>query len=133
MGIGVPFGIGAKLSHPERMVVVICGDTAFGFNAMELETAIRSKVPILVIVVNNEGMSGALTQKSLFPPEYERVTMFQPGIQYEQIMRAFGGYAEYVEHPRQIVPALERASASGMAACINIQVDPHAPYPSNLR
>jgi thiamine pyrophosphate-dependent acetolactate synthase large subunit-like protein len=133
MGVGIPFGIGAKLSYPERVVVIICGDTAFGFNAMELETAIRSRVPILVIVANNEGMSGALTQKSLFPSNYERVTMFQPGIQYEQIMRAFGGYAECVEHPQQIIPALKRATASGMVACINIQVDPYAPYPSNLR
>lgn len=133
LGVGIPFGIGAKLSHPERLVVIICGDAAFGFNAMELETALRSKVPILVIVANNGGSTGALTQKSLFPSDYERVTMFQPGIQYEQVMRAFGGYAEYVEHPQQIAPALKRAIASGTAACINIQVDPYAPYPSNLR
>jgi 2-hydroxyacyl-CoA lyase 1 len=133
LGVGIPFGIGAKLSHPDRMVVVVCGDTAFGFNAMEMETAVRSRVPILVIVANNEGSTGALTQKSLFPLGYERVTMFQPGIQYEQIMRAFGGYAERVERPQQIAPALKRAAASGMAACINIRVDPYVPYPSNLK
>jgi thiamine pyrophosphate-dependent acetolactate synthase large subunit-like protein len=130
MGVGVPFGIGAKLSYPERVVIVICGDTAFGFNAMEMETAIRCKVPILVIVANNDGSTGALTQKSLFPPGYERVTMFQPGIRYEQIMQAFGGYAECVAQPQQLIPALERALASGVAACINVQVDPYAPLRS---
>ena len=55
--------------------------------------------------------------------------MFQPGIRYEAIMRAFGGHAEFVEHPEQLKPALERAVASGTAACINVQVDPYAPYP----
>jgi len=44
-------------------------------------------------------------------------------------MRAFGGHAEFVEHPEQLKPALERAVASGTAACINVQVDPYAPYP----
>jgi thiamine pyrophosphate-dependent acetolactate synthase large subunit-like protein len=55
--------------------------------------------------------------------------MFQPDIRYEQIMRAFGGGAEYVERPEQLRPALERAARSGVAACINVKVDPHAPYP----
>jgi len=129
MGVGIPFGIGAKLARPERPVVVVCGDTAFGFSAMEMETAVRHQLPIIVVVVNNDGNSGALQQKAFYPPGYERVTMFQPDIRYEQIMRAFGGAAEFVERPEQLRPALERAARSGIAACINVKVDPHAPYP----
>jgi thiamine pyrophosphate-dependent acetolactate synthase large subunit-like protein len=129
MGVGIPFGIGAKLAQPTRPVVVLCGDTAFAFSAMEMETAVRHQIPIIVVVVNNDGNSGALQQTALYPPGHERVTMFQPDIRYEQIMRAFGGGAEYVERPEQLRPALERAVRSGVAACINVKVDPHAPYP----
>lgn len=129
LGVGIPFAIGAKLAHPDRLVVVICGDTAFGFNAMEMETAVRHKIAIVIVVVNNEGNSGALMQKALFPPDAERVTMFQPDIRYENIMRAFGGHAEFVERPEQLRPALERSAAQGIAACINVRVDPYTAYP----
>jgi thiamine pyrophosphate-dependent acetolactate synthase large subunit-like protein len=130
MGVGIPFGIGAKLSQPDRLVVVICGDTAFAFNGMDMETAVRHKIPILVVVVNNDGINGASTQKAHFPADYERVTMFQPGIRYEAIMQAFGGYGEFVDHPDQLRPALEQAKRSGIPACINVKVDPDEPYPT---
>jgi thiamine pyrophosphate-dependent acetolactate synthase large subunit-like protein len=129
LGVGIPFGIGAKLAHPDRFVIVICGDTAFGFNAMDMETAVRHGVAVIVVVVNNDGNCGALMQKALFCTGAERVTMYQPGIAYENIMRAFGGHAEFVDRPEQLKPALARAVASGKAACVNVQVDPHAAYP----
>jgi thiamine pyrophosphate-dependent acetolactate synthase large subunit-like protein len=130
LGVGIPFGIGAKLASPERLVVVICGDTAFAFNAMEMETAVRHGIPLIIIVVNNEGNCGALMQK-IFPAGGERVTMFQAGIRYEKIMNAFGGHAEFVDHPNQLQPALKRAMASGKPACLNVEVDPYAPYPGD--
>lgn len=130
LGTGIPFGIGAKFAEPERPVIVISGDTAFGFNAMELETAIRYKIPIIVIIANNEGLSGGLMEKKLYPKDYpERVTMFQPEIRYERIIDAFGGHAEYVEQPEQLGAAVQRALASGLPACINVRVAPYAPYP----
>ena len=129
MGVGIPFGIGAKLSRPERPVMVITGDTAFAFNAMEMETAVRHRVPVLIVVVNNEGNCGALIQKALYPPDCERVTMFQPDIRYESIMRAFGGHGEFVGRPEELKPALQRSLQSGLPACINVKVDPNAPYP----
>jgi thiamine pyrophosphate-dependent acetolactate synthase large subunit-like protein len=130
MGVGIPFGIGAKLAQPQRPVVVLCGDTAFAFSAMEMETAVRHQIPIIVVVANNEGNSGALQQTAFYPPEHERVTMFLPDIRYEQIMGAFGGAADYVERPEQLRPALERAARCGVAACVNVKVDPFAPYPA---
>jgi thiamine pyrophosphate-dependent acetolactate synthase large subunit-like protein len=129
MGVGIPFAIGAKLAEPERPVVAICGDTALGFGAMEMETAVRHKIPVAVIVVNNEGNSGGLMQRTFYPQEFERVTMFQPEIRYEQIMRAFGGHGEMVERPEELRPAFERARLSGIASCINVKVDPYVPYP----
>lgn len=130
MGVGVPFAIGAKLASPDRLVLTICGDTAIGFSAMEMETAVRHNIPIVVVVVNNEGNTGALTQKALFPSSDERITMYQADIHYEDIMRAFGGHGDFVDRPEQLRPALERAKISGKAACINVKVDPYAPYPS---
>jgi thiamine pyrophosphate-dependent acetolactate synthase large subunit-like protein len=129
MGVGIPFAIGAKLAEPDRMVVAICGDAAFAFNAMDMETAVRHRIPVVIIVVNNEGNSGGLMQRAFYLQEFERVTMFQPDIRYEAIMRAFGGYAEFVDSPEDIKPALHRAVASGKPACINVKVDPFAPYP----
>jgi thiamine pyrophosphate-dependent acetolactate synthase large subunit-like protein len=129
MGVGIPFGIGAKLSQPHRLVMVICGDTAFGFNAMEMETAVRHKIPVIIVVVNNDGNCGALAQQALFSDAQERITMFQPDIRYESMMQAFGGHGEYVETPEQLRPALERAVSTGLPACINVKVDPNAPYP----
>jgi thiamine pyrophosphate-dependent acetolactate synthase large subunit-like protein len=129
MGVGIPFAIAAKIAHPERLVLAVCGDTGLGFSAMEMETAVRYQIPIIVVVVNNDGSSGALTQRALFPGSDQRVTMYEPDIHYESIMRAFGGHGEYVDHPDQLKPALARAVAAKKPACVNVKVDPHTPYP----
>jgi 2-hydroxyacyl-CoA lyase 1 len=130
MGTGIPFGIGAKLAAPERVVVVICGDFAFGLNAMEMETAARLRVPIIVIIANNDGNGGVLFQQKFYADDYpDRVTALQPGLRYEAISRTLGGHAEYVEHPSELEPAFARAVASQLPACINVRIDPHAPSP----
>ena len=131
MGVGIPFAIGAKLAEPDRLVMAICGDTAFAFHAMDMETAVRHGIPVVIIVVNNDGNSGGLMQRAFYPQEFERIMMFQPDIRYEAIMRAFGGHAEFVERPEGLRPALQRAVNSGKPACINVKVDPFAPYPSD--
>lgn len=56
--------------------------------------------------------------------------MFQPGLRYERIVEALGGFGEDIEDPLQLRPALARAAASGTAACVNVRVDPHTPYPA---
>jgi thiamine pyrophosphate-dependent acetolactate synthase large subunit-like protein len=129
MGVGIPFAIGAKLARPDRMVVAVCGDMGFAQSAMDMETAVRHRIPIVAVVVNNDGGTGALMQKTFFPGAEERITMFQPDTRYEAIMRAIGGYAEYVDQPEQLIPALKRAAASGKAACINVKVNPDTPLP----
>ncbi len=130
LGVGVPFAIGAKLCDPRRPVVAVCGDFAFGLSAMEMETAMRYRLPIVVVVANNDGNLGLVRQHALFPADHpDRITAFQPGLRYEQITQTFGGYGEYVEHPAQIAPALRRALSSGVPACVNVRTDPHAPYP----
>lgn len=129
MGVGIPFGIAAKLSHPGRMVVVISGDFAFGLNAMEMETAVRLHVPVVIVVANNDGNGGAVTQRTYYPGWADPITMFGAGIHYDQMMSTFGGYGEYVDRAEEIQPALTRAVESGMPACINVRIDPESPYP----
>jgi thiamine pyrophosphate-dependent acetolactate synthase large subunit-like protein len=129
MGVGVPFAIGAKIARPDRLVIAVCGDMGFALSATDMETAVRHKIPVIAIVANNDGNTGAIMEKIYFPHSDERITMFQPGIHYEAITGAFGGHAEYVERPEELKPALERAAASGKASCINVKLDPLAPYP----
>jgi thiamine pyrophosphate-dependent acetolactate synthase large subunit-like protein len=130
MGVGVPFAIGAKLARPEVPVVSINGDCAFGFNAMELETAVRCKLPIVFIVNNNSGIVGSNLEARMGLPEgyTERVATYLPDIRYDKILEAFGGHTEHVTDPEDIRPALERAyqaTRGGHVACVNIISDFH--------
>ncbi|MEJ2232082.1 MAG: thiamine pyrophosphate-dependent enzyme, partial [Nitrospirales bacterium] len=132
MGVGIPFGIGAKLSAPSRMVVVICGDMAFGTSFMEMETAVRHNIPVCVVVVNNDGPCATNDFRRLYPPDHEPVAEYLPRIHYEKIMEIFGGFAESLDRPEQVIPALTRAIESGLPACLNVYVDPQAPFENYL-
>ena len=123
MGVGVPFGIGAKAARPDKQVIVLSGDGAFGWNGMEVDTAIRHNLPIL-FVINNNGSYTALDEGFTDPQKYL-------GHQrYDLMMQGLGGHGEWVEDPDAIRPALERAyaaaQASGKPALVNVKVDPYA-------
>ena len=125
IGTGVPFAIGAKLARPEATVISVNGDSAFGFNGMEIETALRHDLPIVFVVDNNQGILGSTLERSLFAEDYpERVGMYVPEARYDKMMDAFGGHAEHVERPEEIAPALERALAADRAALIDVAIDP---------
>jgi 2-hydroxyacyl-CoA lyase 1 len=129
MGAGIPFGIGAKLAVPHRPVMVTCGDFAFGLSALELETAMRHDIQIIVVVVNNDGITGTTRQARYFPADYpERFSQFLPALRYERLMEDFGGGA-WIEEPGDISPALGRALHSQRPACLNVRVKPDAPHP----
>lgn len=130
MGVGVPFAVGAKLALPDRTVVSINGDCAFGFNGWEVETSLRYNAPVLFVVDNNEGIMGGVLEGRMFQHEHpERVAMYQPGIRYDKLGEAFGAHGEHVETPDELAPALERALAAGRSAVVNVRVDPAAIWP----
>ena len=133
LGVGAPFAIAARLLHPERTVFVIQGDGSFGFNGMDFETALRFKLP-MVVVVGNDAAWGQikLPQVQLFGPEKSPATTLAP-TRYDKIVEAMGGYGEHVNDPAQIRPALERAVASGTVACVNVMLDPDAPAASGAQ
>lgn len=127
MGVAIPFAIAAKMHQPERPVIALCGDYAFSLSAMELETAVRQGLPIVVIVSNNGGANGALDDHPSFKGV---VTTYGPNVRYDRIAAAFGGNGEDLHRPDQIGPAVRRALAANQPTCLNVRVNPHAPLAS---
>ncbi|MBX6425864.1 MAG: thiamine pyrophosphate-binding protein [Variibacter sp.] len=118
MGVGLPFGLGAKLAKPDKQVIVLHGDGSFGLNAMELDTAVRHKIPVLVVISLNGGWTA--------DPRREKQGRDLGYTRYEKLAEAFGCYGEYVERPEDIMPALERAQAqvdAGRVAVVNVKTD----------
>jgi len=128
LGVGIPYAIAAKLARPERPVVVITGDGSFGFGAMEFDTAVRHGVPIVCVIGNDKAWGQVKHgQEATFGPGRT------PGTElgwrrYEAVVKALGGYGESVEKLDEVGPALERAFASGLPACINVPTDPGAVF-----
>jgi len=118
MGVGVPFGIGAKVAKPGSPVLVLSGDGAFGWNGMEMDTAIRHQLPIVVVVSNNAGFTSRKTGGTV-----GRELGWQ---RYDKMVEALGGYGEFVEKPDDIRGAIERAFASNKPALVNVCTDPEA-------
>ena len=130
LGVGVPYAIGAKLARPDRPVIAVCGDFAFGLSAIELETAVRHRIPIVVLVANNDGNAGALTDcRMLGIDNPERVARFTPGLRYDELMRIFGGRSAHVATLDALAPAVADALAADVPFCINVALDPHAAFP----
>jgi acetolactate synthase-1/2/3 large subunit len=126
LGVGPPFAIAAKLLHPERRVLLIAGDGAFGLNGMEMETAVRFGLP-LTCVIGNDGGWGQIRnpQLSFFGAERAVATSL-PTTRYDLLVEALGGRGAHVTDPRDLAPALERALGSDEVWCINVVLDPEA-------
>jgi acetolactate synthase-1/2/3 large subunit len=118
MGTGLPFGIGAKLAHPDKQVLVLHGDGSFGMSAMELDTAVRFNIPVVVVISLNGGWTA--------DPEGVKPGRELGFTRYDLMAATLGCHAEYVEDPAQIRPALERAFRSGKPAVVNVKTDPMA-------
>jgi 2-hydroxyacyl-CoA lyase 1 len=119
MGVGLAFAIAAQLVHPDKRVVDIEGDAAFGFSGMEVEVACRHNLPITFIVFNNNGIGGG-------PDDPERARLmpgaYIPDARYERVIEAFGGLGIYVEDPKDLAPAIKRSFDHGGPALINVKI-----------
>ncbi len=124
LGAGLPFAIAAKLAHPAAPVLYITGDGSLGFYIMEFDTALRHDLPI-VAVVGNDAAWGIERhfQVGLYGAARAVGSKLRP-TRYDRIVAAMGGHGECVEAPMEIVPAMRRALASGLPACINIPISP---------
>lgn len=118
MGVGMPFGVGAKAANPDASVIVLHGDGSFGLNAMELDTAVRHGLPVLVVISLNGGWTA--------DPDKTKPGRDLGYTRFDKMAEALGCYGEFVENPNDIRPALERAAAEvakGRTALVNVVTD----------
>ncbi|MGZ4525704.1 MAG: acetolactate synthase [Mycobacterium sp.] len=133
LGSGPGYALAAKLARPDRQVVLLQGDGAFGFSGMEWDTLVRHNVPVVSVIGNN-----GIWALEKHPMEalygYSVVAELRPGTRYDEVVRALGGHGELISAPAGLRPALERAFASGLPAVVNVLTDPNVAYPrrSNL-
>jgi len=127
LGTGTGFAIAAQLARPGKKVLILSGDGAFGLNGMEFESMARQKLPI-VAIIGNDGAWGQIKHPQRAMIGHATAAELSPGIRYDKMVEALGGYGELVERPEDIRPALARAFASGLPACINVLIDPEKPY-----
>ncbi len=129
LGTGIPFGLAAKVAYPEERVLVLTGDGSVGLNFSEFDTAVRHNLPV-VVVVNNDQAWGMCKHEQTTRLGEDRVIITELGpTRYDKAAEGFGVYAEFVEDGSEIIPAIERAFASGRPACVNVMTDPDVVSP----
>ena len=132
IGGGLPDSIAARLVYPGSRVALLTGDGSLGFNFMEVHTAMRKNLP-LVIVVSNDQSWGMIrhSQQLRLGRTLDSVTLL--GVTpYHKLVEAFGGKGFLVERPEDIRPALEAAFAANTVACVNVLTDPEIISPASI-
>jgi acetolactate synthase-1/2/3 large subunit len=124
LGVGMPFALAAQAARPQEPVFLFSGDGSFGLSAMEVDTAVRHHLPVIVVVSNNGGWGDVQhEQDDAFGPG-RHVASTLPGARYDRLAEALGGHGERVEHLDELRPALERSMDSGVCSVIDVQTDP---------
>jgi len=109
LGYGLGIAMGAKLAHPDRLCINVMGDAAFGMTGLDFETAVRERIPILTIVLNNYSMAIELVEMPISTDRYRSTDI---GGDYAAIARDLGGWGERVTEPSEIGTAVRRAVAA---------------------
>ncbi|MYK29910.1 MAG: oxalyl-CoA decarboxylase, partial [Gammaproteobacteria bacterium] len=124
MGIGLGFAVAAAVAQPDKPIVSVQGDSAFGFSGMEIETMVRYKLPVKMVVLNNGGIGGGigpLKEGQSVPPP-----ILTYGARYDGMLEALGGKGLYVEDPADLRAALDEAMAFDGPALVNVPIHPQA-------
>lgn len=121
-GTGLPYALGAQVALPEARVLLLSGDGAFGFYPMEMDTAVRHRLPVVAVVGNDAawGIEEHL-QRALLGRDRPPATSLRPS-RYDQMVEAMGGHGERVQRIEELEPALARAFGSGRPACVNVTI-----------
>jgi acetolactate synthase-1/2/3 large subunit len=133
LGTGMGYAMGARVSYPDRQICVLMGDGAAGFSLMDVESLVRQKLPV-VIVVGNNGIWGLEKHPMRAMYGYDIAADLQPELRYDEVVRALGGAGETVAKAADLRPALDRAFDAGVPYLVNVLTDPADAYPrsSNL-
>ena len=122
LGVGMPFALAAQHSFPDRRVLIIYGDGAFGLNGFEYDTAVRFGLPIVGIMGNDAAWGQMLRPQVGIYGADRKIAVDLAPTRYDLVVEALGGHGEYCERPDEIRPALERAFASGKPALVNVMI-----------
>lgn len=122
IGSALPNAVALKLANPERPVAMITGDGALGFYLAEMDSLVRHKLPVVVIVGNDAGWGLERELQSLVMPAPQTVACELSHARYDIVMQAFGGAGETIERLDQVRPAVYRAFTSGVPYCLNVKV-----------
>ena len=123
LGFAFPEGLGAKLGRPESPVIAIHGDGGFLFNVQELETAVRERIPIVTVVMNNnEWGSEKAYQQALFGGRLVGADITNP--RFDKLAELFGANGFYVDRAEDVGDVLQSALKSELPSIIEIPVDP---------
>jgi acetolactate synthase-1/2/3 large subunit len=121
LGSALPTALAAKVAYPGSRVFMLTGDGAFGFNAMEFDTAVRHKLNILAILGNDSAWG---IDRQIQLGLYGRsVATDLLQTRYDEVVKGLGGYGEFVQRPEDLKPAIERALASNKPALLNVAVE----------
>jgi acetolactate synthase-1/2/3 large subunit len=120
LGVGLPYAIGASLAFPEARTVVLTGDGALGFSVMEMETAVRYQIPIVVVVANDSAFGVEVYYQQKWFGLDRVVGTELTNTRWDLLAESLGAHGEFVDAPEQLRPALQRAFASGKPACVNV-------------
>ncbi len=122
LGVGPGYAMAAKLLKPDHKVVLVMGDGSFGFNGMEFESMVRQGIKVVGIIGNDAAWTQIRRGQVMLFGEDRAVATSLDHTRYDQVVQALGGHGEYVEHPTDLRPALERAFAAETAALVNIKI-----------
>jgi 2-hydroxyacyl-CoA lyase 1 len=120
MGVGLGQAIAAAVVHPDKKVVCVEGDSAWGFSGMEVETAARYGLNITFIIINNNGIGGGPSEldPARIPP-----SAYTPSAHYEKMAEIYGGKGFFVTRPEELEPVLKEALATEKPSIVNIMID----------
>ncbi|WP_028058808.1 acetolactate synthase [Candidatus Solirubrobacter pratensis] len=129
LGSGPGYALAAKLAHPERQVVLLLGDGAFGFSGLEYDTLVRHGVDVVGVMGNNGIWALEKHPMEFLYDGWSVVADLRPETRYDQVVEALGGHGEVVREPGELRGALERALGAGKPALVNVLTDPSVAYP----
>lgn len=128
LGTGMGYAMGARVTYPDRQVCVLMGDGAAGFSLMDVESLARQNLPV-VIVVGNNGIWGLEKHPMRAMYGYDVAADLQPGLRYDDVVRALGGAGETVSRAADLGPAFTRAFEARVPYLVNVLTDPEDAYP----
>ncbi len=128
LGTGLGYAMGARVTYPDRQICVLLGDGAAGFSLMDVESLVRQKLPV-VMVCGNNGIWGLEKHPMQAMYGYDVAADLQPGLRYDEVVKALGGAGETVAKSDDLGPALKRAFDSGVPYMVNVLTDPADAYP----